>query len=296
MKNYNKKRSYDGKNSDLGFQITYISQKKGKIKKLKYSRNVDICNYLMLENCFNFYSERVDNYKQMISDFTYFKNEFNTLYLPPLIIKKNTDFIFCHVKLDEIFNYRFLKFNFTLLSNELCFHDYIGNMDCYSSKIISSNNGYEFYINNKKRDFNNLKEAFMFYLKKEKMNSDSYSLDNVVLLTDRIDNIVVKYLGKNTLSNNLIKNNKLLLNLYGVYLSNRGNFLFLAKNCINFVDEYQKLIPTLENSYDLLKQYIMINKYLCEKYNNYLAFSRTSRQIKKEFLEICFLKKLKIIC
>lgn len=300
MKEYNRARKYDGINSDLSFQLTYVSNKKGKIKKIVHSKNIVINDYLLMENCKLFYEERIKNYRQMLSDFTYFpiNNNIDVFYYPPLIMQKNDDIIFCHIKIDDINNLRFMKFNFTTLSDELCFHNYVGDIDNYMKNVITSDKGFNFYIKNKKKNFNNLKEVIEFYLEKAKMKNCFHSMDNIIALTDNYQNVATKYLKRQYLKTNLlIKNlnncNNNLTNLCGVYLSKYGNLLYVVQGCDNPCEQYDKIIPTLENSYDILKQYIIMNEYLCKKYKNYYAYSIKTKKLKKDLEEICSFESIK---
>lgn len=300
MQNYNKVRAYDGVNSDMSFQLTFVGLKKKKIKRMKYSKNVVIDKYLLMDDCTRFYKEREKNYSQMISDFTYFniKKVVDTTYYPPLIIKKDDSIIFCHVKIDEINNLRFVKFNFTTLSNEMCFHDYMGDIDNYLCNEITLSNGYLFYINNKRVKFDNLRKVINYYLKKSKTKDLFYSLDNIVALTDNFERVATKYLKRTYLKKNLYIRNinepkKNLMNLNGVYLSEYGNFVYVVQSCNNPCEEYEKLIPALENSYDLLKEYILMNEYLSEKFKNYQTYSIKTKTLKNDLKELCFFEFLK---
>ena len=299
MEKYKKQRIYDGENCDLGFQLTYVSSKKGKIKKWSHSKDIIVENMLVLENCNHFYEARIKNYRQMISDFTHFSinNIINIYYYPTLIVKKDDNIILCHVKIDEINNLRYLKFNFTVLSNELCIHNYIGDIEEFMKNIITSGKGYEFYIKNKRKNFDNLKEVISFYLKKAKMKNYFYSMDNVIVLTEQYKSVALKYLKREYLKTNLyIKspyNDNKILNLFGIYLSCHGNLLFILNNCDNFCEEYSKLIPILENSYDILKQYMLMNEYYIKKYENYHAPLQKTKKLKNDLKELCFFEYLR---
>lgn len=296
MNKYVKHRLYDGNNCDLGFQITYISEKRGKVKKDKYCKNVVIDDYILMEDCKSFYNERVDNYQQMVSDFVYFSPCIRTIYFPPLILKKNDDILFCHVKMDEIGMYRFLKFNFPILFNDICFSKYVGDIEHFISGEITSKKGFKFYINNRQKKFNNLKEAISYYLKKCKITKSLSSIDNMVALTDNFEQVMIKYLKRNSLKTNLFVrniNNDRFPNLHGVYLSEYGNFVYVIQNCVNFCKEYENIIPTLENSYDFLKQYILLNEFLIYKYSHYCTYSVKIKNLKKDYMEICFFKSFR---
>lgn len=297
LKNYNRNRVFDGHNCDLGLQITYVAKKKKKIKHIKCSDSIVIENLTLMANCNSFYSERINNYKQMLSDFTFFNEKnINTLYLTPLIIKKGEDVVFCHVKVDEIYDYRFLKFNFVTLINDICFFDYVGDIDYFISNEIKSSNGYDFYINNKKIKFVSLKSAIEYYLKKSRMVDYQYSIDNVVVLTDEFEKVMEKYLGRSHLTGNLYVNNKkqnFFPSLYGVYLSNRGNFIYVFQGSDSLCEEYNALVPAFENSYDILKQYMLLNEFLLFKYKDYCTYSVKTKNLKIDYKEICFFKNFR---
>lgn len=293
MKQYNKTRIYDGYNCDMSFQLTFIGLKIGKIRKRKFSESIIIDDYLLRDNCKDYYDKRVKNYKQMVSDFTNFFiiKDINTFFYPPIVIKRNDNYILCDVKIDDIFDYRFVKFHLKKISNDMCFHDYLGDIDNYIENEISAVNGYSFYINNKMKKYNNLKEVIKFYLKKLKMKDYLYSNDNIVALTDDVSKVSKKYLKRNNLGKNLFirnLNDNRFPNMYGLYLSKYGNFLYIIQNCSNPCDEYDKILPTLENSYDLLKQYIMLNQYLLLKYRDYCTYTIKRKKLKKDYQVISF--------
>ena len=148
----------------MSFQLTFIGLRKGKVRKKKFSESIIIDDYILRDNCKEFYDKRVKNYKQMVSDFTSFPliKDINTIIYPPIVIKHNDDYILCDVKIDEMYNYRFVKFHLKILSNDICFHDYLGDIDNYIENEISSVNGYIFFVNNKKKKYNNLKEVIKF--------------------------------------------------------------------------------------------------------------------------------------
>lgn len=294
LKNYNRKRIFDGHNCDLGLQITYVAKKEKKIKRIKCSDSIVIDDLIIMANCNSFYSERINNYKQMLSSFTFFNEKnINTFYLTPLIIKKDEDVVFCHIKVDEIYNYRFLKFNFVTLINDICFFDYVGDIDYFISNEIKVSKGYEFYINNKKTQFISLKSVIEYYLKKSRMVDYQYSIDNAVVLTDEFEQVMKKYLGRSHLTGNLYlsyKKQNLFSSLYGIYLSNRGNFIYIFQNSDNLIEEYDNLVPAFENSYDILKQYMLLNEFLLFKYKDYCTYSVKTKILKRDYKEICFFK------
>lgn len=298
MKKYNKIRIYDGHNCDISFQLTYIGEIKKKIKNVKYSKNIVIDNYLLKENCKDFYRERIKNYKQMVSDFTDFQliKGINTVFYHPMVIKRNNDYILCDIKVDDLYNYRFVKFHLKTLSNDICFYDYLGDIDNYIENEISSNNGYSFYINNKKKRFLNLKGVIQYYLKKLKVANEFYSMDNIVALPDNVSQVSNKYLKRNSLGKNLFirnLNDNRFPNMYGLFLSKYGNFLYIIQKCYNPCDEYEKILPTLENSYDLLKQYIILNQYLISKYDNYCTYDIKTKMLRKDYKIICFYNRFR---
>lgn len=293
MRKYNKIRIYDGHNCDMSFQLTFIGLRKGKVRKKNFSESIIIDDYILRDNCKEFYDKRVKNYKQMVSDFTSFPliKDINTIIYPPIVIKHNDDYILCDVKIDEMYNYRFVKFHLKTLSNDICFHDYLGDIDNYIENEISSVNGYSFFVNNKKKKYNNLKEVIKFYLKGLKIKKYFYSNDNIVALTDDVSKVSEKYLKRNNLGKNLFVrnlNDDRFPNMYGLYISKYGNFLYIIQNCSNPCKEYDKLLPTLENSYDLLKHYIILNQYLLSEYSNYCAYKVKRKQLEKDYRVISF--------
>lgn len=298
MEKYNKFRIYDGHNCDISLLLTFIGLRKGKVRKRKLSESIIIDDYLVKDNCKKFYDERVKNYKQMVSDFTDFSlvKDINTIFYNPIVIKRNDDYILCDVKIDEIYNYRFVKFHLKTLSNDICFHDYLGDIDTYIENEISATNGYSFFVNNKKIGCNNLKEVIKFYLKELKIKEYFYSNDNISILTDDVSKISEKYLKRNNLGKNLFirnLNDNQFPNFYGLYLSKYGNFLYIIQNCSNPCEEYAKLLPTLENSYDLIKQYIILNQYLLSEYSDYCACNVKSKQLEKDYRIINFYNKFR---
>lgn len=298
MKKYDKIRIYDGHNCDMSFQLTFIGIAKGKIGKIKYSDNIVVDEYIIRNDCKTFYSQRIKNYKQMVSDFIHFQliESVDTVFYPPIVIKHNDDYILCDVKIDDFDNYRFIKFQLKMLSNDICFYDYIGDIDNYIQNEISVNSGYSFFVNNKKQKCKNLKDMIKYYLKKIGIKEYFYSTDNIVALTNNIDKVSTKYLKRKNLGKNLFLrdlNDKKFPNLHGVFLSRYGNFLYVIRNCSNPCEEFDKILPTIENSYDILKQYIMINQYLLSEFNNYCAYNIKFKKLKRDYKIICFYDDLR---
>ncbi len=287
-------RYYDGNNSDLSFQLSFIGIKKKKLKITNQIKKIEINDYLIFDNPKSFYNKRIKNYTQMISDFTKFNiNSFlNVKYLSPIIISKDKHNLVVHVKVDELLGFRFIKFNFVTLSNEICFHNYKGDDLFYITNEITKNNGYTFYINNKKINKKNLNDVINFYLKKNNIKETIYKTDHTITLTDNLDDIVKKYLNRPYLGKNLyIRNHENnIQNLYGVFLSRYDNFLFIIQNCNNFAKSYEEIVPTIENSYDLLNQYILLNNYLISYFSNFNSSIIKMKDLKLSYENIIIFK------
>lgn len=135
-------------------------------------------------------------------------------------------------------------------------------------------------------------------MKQAKTSELFYSVDNVVALTDNFNEILIKYLkklnsGKNLYIKNHLKSEGNLKILNSVYLSKFGNFVYVIQNCDNLCSEYEKLIPTLENSYDLLKEYFLMNEYLSKKYVNYQTCFIKTKKLKEDLEELYFFQLLR---
>lgn len=295
---YNKIRSYDGENSDLSFSITYIGLRKGKIKNKKITKQLKTEKFIVKPDCRNFYIERLENYYQSIGDFMYYdvKKFIKVAYLQPFLIVQGDDIINCQVKVDEIGMYRFIKFKFIVLSNNMCIHNYIGNIQNYMEKQVNKKNGFNFYINNKKSKLKNLYQVIQYYLKKVNLDEKKCysSMDNMIALTQDFKNIALKYLKRTYIGMNLyIKGPHSLSILSAIYQSEYGNYLYVIQSVSNPDEEYSKLVPQLENSFDIRKQFVLINIFLKKKYTGFQAQLTKTFELKKAYKEILFYEELR---
>lgn len=292
-----KQRIYDGKNNDLAFSITYIDNSKSK-KTMKIAKKIIINKKLLDENIDDWYKQKQDNYIQMLSDIIHDNREleFKTKYHSPIIIEKNNHIIKCEVKEDKINQFTFITFNFLTLINDTCIHSYMGSTENFLKEQISKKNGYNIYSYGKKtKTYPSVKDCIDEFLKNKKMKNKYYIEDHTVIYNKNIRNIALKYINRNNLQQNLstLSNLGNLDIIYGQYISKFGNILYILNYVGNFEEKYNELIPIITNSYDIIKQFILINIYLTKKYCNTNAELLKTRDLKSFENEILTYQKLR---
>lgn len=292
-------RLYDGKNNDVAFSIIYIGTKRNK-KRIRYAENIKLNGITILENSNEWYKERTNNYKQYLSDFIHNKLNLNfeTKYHAPIIIEKNNHRIFCHVKEDNISEMTFLKFEVTILTNDENIEEYTGSIENYLENIINIKNNYNIYsMKRPKKKFKSFKNAIDYYLKKKKIKHNIFTTDNTILINDELDKYINKYLYRENLEKNLYvrKSQKNDSILFGTFLSKFGNLLFILQNQPNFDIKYEELITTLANSYDVIKEYILLNIYLKTNYMNIKIENEKTKVLKRYLKELIICKTLRTV-
>jgi len=287
---YKSERIYDGVNSDMGIIVTYIGSSNRNKAHLEMPGKLSIKKCVIFADCKSFYEARKKNYKQMISDFLSenIYEKINVDYYPPFLIVKDDHIQICHVKVDEVYSFRFVKFYITTVSNEMCFHNYVGDIHSYFTNELSTKNGYSFITSFKNRRFKNLENLMRFYIKKAKLEGTLSSTDNIVALTENISEIIEKYLPFKSGKSIFIKNLKKVITpaLFDIVVSRNGNFVYIVNGTNNLQDDYDRLIPTIENSYDIIKEYLLINFYLEKKYLNYDAKIHHKKELSESLVEI----------